>query len=205
MADLPEVPEEPKASEPKTSESVAEESVVSEPAVERPGAEEPTAASDDEVFAQLVADFDAPVDAGARSWPAAEDIADLAPQPRPRPAGAPVPPLGPPPGIRPLPRVQAIPPVDPRAWTPEEDPDDEHFVPPPPPPLPRTETPTRLAVAAVVGGVMLALAAGMGLLQGMAGVLGVGLFVGGVATLIARMRNDDDDEDDDDPQRGAVV
>jgi hypothetical protein len=38
----------------------------------------------------------------------------------------------------------------------------------------------------------------------MGAFLGIGLFVGGVGTLIARMRDDDEDEDDD-PQRGAVV
>ena len=34
--------------------------------------------------------------------------------------------------------------------------------------------------------------------------LGIGGFLGGFATLVARMR-DGDDEDDDDPGRGAVV
>ncbi|MEY9963680.1 hypothetical protein ABIA33_001713 [Streptacidiphilus sp. MAP12-16] len=190
MPELPEVPERPDVPEerpgqgdPAQADSAQSDTVQSGPAMER--------ASDDELFARLVADFDTPVDADSRSWPAAEDVADLAPQPRPRPM------------INPLPVVRAIPPVDPRAWTPEEDPDDDHFVPPPPPPLPRTETATRLAVAAVVGGVILTLVAGIGQLPGMAAFLGVGLFVGGVATLISRMR--DDEEDDDDPHNGAVV
>jgi hypothetical protein len=157
--------------------------------------EDRASADDDAVFAQLIAGFDNPVDAEARSWPAAEDLADLAPAPRPRPV------------INPLPKIQAIPPVDPRSWVPEESEDDDHYVPPPPPPLPRTETPTRLAVAAVVAGVVLTLYSAFGQLPGVGGMgafLGIGLFVGGVGTLIARMRDDDEDEDDD-PQRGAVV
>lgn len=199
MSSMAELPEEPEA---QTPEPVpATESDAAPDAAPRAVPK----ASDDEVFAQLIAGFDTPVDAESRSWPAAEDVSDLAPQPRPRPGSMPVLPLNPtPPVIRPLPRVQAIPPVDPRAWTPEEDPDEGHFVPPPPPPLPTTETPTRLAVAALVGGLILALASAFGVLEGMAGLLGVGLFVGGVATLIVRMR-DDEDDDDEDPHRGAVV
>ncbi|WP_370151002.1 hypothetical protein [Streptacidiphilus sp. EB129] len=173
MPDLPEVPEDGQPAEP----------------AER--------ATDDELFAQLVADYDIPVDAEAKSWPDAEDVSDLAPQPRPRPAA------GAGSGIIRLPVVRAIPPVDPRAWTPAEDPDEERYVPPPPPPLPQTETTTRLAVVAVVGGIALALATLFGQLPGMAAVLGVGLFVGGVATLVMRMR--EDDEDDIDPHNGAVV
>lgn len=179
MAELPEVPEEPT----ETAEPV----------------DEAPRATDDELFAQLVAGFDAPVEAEDRSWPAAEDLSDLAPQPRPR-SSAP---------LVDLPRIQAIPPVDPRRWTPEEDPDDEHYVPPPPPPLPRTETPTRLAVAALVAGLALLLVSAMGYLPGygsMGELLGVAMFVGGIGTLFARMRDEDDDDDhDDDPQRGAVV
>ncbi|MFC1406209.1 MULTISPECIES: hypothetical protein [Streptacidiphilus] len=161
-----------------------------------PAPEERAAADDDAVFAQLVAGFDSPVDDEARSWPAAEDLAELAPAPRPRPV------------IKPLPVVRAIPPVDPRAWIPQESDEDDHYVPPPPPPLPRTETATRLAVAAVVAGVALTLYSAFGQLPGVGGMgafLGIGLFVGGVATLIARMRVDDDEDEDDDPQRGAVV
>ncbi|WP_052432744.1 hypothetical protein [Streptacidiphilus carbonis] len=152
------------------------------------------AADDDAVFAQLVAGFDHPVDAEARSWPAAEDLSDLAPVARPRPV------------IKPLPRIQAIAPVDPRNWIPEESSEDDHYVPPPPPPLPQTATATRLAVAAVIVGVALTLYSAFGQLPGVGGMgafLGIGLFVGGVGTLISRMREDDDE--DDDPQRGAVV
>ena len=208
MPDLPEVPEEPT----KDATDAATEAVEASPDDARGDAgsaatgstatgSAPTGgATDDELFAQLVAGFDDPVEASDRSWPAAEDVADLAPQARPR--RNPAEPL-----IR-LPRVQAIPPVDPRTWTPEEDPDDEHFVPPPPPPIPRPEAPTRLAIAALIGGVALFLVSAFGYLPalgGMGELLGIAFFIGGIGTLFARMRVDDEDDHDDDPHRGAVV
>ena len=149
-------------------------------------------ATDDELFAQLIAGFDDPVEAGERTWPAAEDVADLAPAPRPRPT------------IRPLPVVRALPPVDPRAWVAEEDPDDEHFVPPTPDPLPRPEAPTRLAIAAVVLGLVLIGLYLVGQVPGLGALLGGCSFLGGAATLVSRLRVDDDD-DDPDPHNGAVV
>jgi hypothetical protein len=157
---------------------------------EAAGADRP--ATDDELFAQLVAGFDDPVEAGARTWPEAEDVSDLAPAPRPRPS------------IMRLPVVQALPPVDPRSWTPAEGEDDDHFVPPPPPPLPSTEVPTRLALAALVGGLVLIGLYLAGQLPGLGGLLGGCMFLGGTAALVARMKSDDDD-DDPDPHHGAVV
>ncbi|QMU80142.1 hypothetical protein GXW83_09130 [Streptacidiphilus sp. PB12-B1b] len=144
------------------------------------------------MFAQLIAGYDDPVEAGDRTWPEAEDVADLAPAPRPRPS------------IMRLPVVQALPPVDPRAWSAAEDPDDDHFVPPPPPPLPATEVPTRLALAALVGGLILIGLYLAGQVPGLGGLLGGCMFLGGTAALVARMKSDDDD-DDQDPHRGAVV
>lgn len=191
-AHVPDLPEESTETTPETSGGSGTPEVSELPETPRTPEAPVERVSDDEVFAQLVAGFDTPVDAESRSWPAAEDLSDLAPQPRPRK------------GIMSLPTIQAIPPVDPRTWTPEEAEDDEHFVPPPPPPVPRPEAPTRLAMAAVVGGVILVLVYAFGQLPGMAGFLGVCLFVGGVVTLVARMRQDEDEEDDD-PHRGAVV
>ena len=199
MPDLPEVPEEPTTEPAEARDDARPDGSAGDGGETGLVAEQAPGATDDELFAQLIAGFDDPVEAADRSWPAAEDVADLAPQPRPR--TRPADPL-----IS-LPRIQAIPPVDPRTWTPEEDPDDEHFVPPPPPPLPRTEAPTRLAVAALVGGLILFLVSAIGYLPAlgaMGELLGIGLFIGGVGTLFARMRTEDD-EDDDDPQRGAVV
>ncbi|OEJ27249.1 hypothetical protein AR457_25145 [Streptomyces agglomeratus] len=94
-----------------------------------------------------------------------------------------------------------------------EEPDDEdldesdegHFVPPEPPPLPPADTTSRFAWLAVIGGPVLLLAAV--LLQWdmtwWLTTLGVGGFLGGFATLVARMAHGDDE--DDDPGRGAVV
>ncbi|MCB5167184.1 hypothetical protein LG634_20360 [Streptomyces bambusae] len=84
--------------------------------------------------------------------------------------------------------------------------DEGHFVPPEPPPLPPADTTAKFAWLAVVGGPVLLLLAV--LLQWdmtwWLTTLGVGGFLGGFATLVARMQTDDDDEDGD-PGRGAVV
>lgn len=88
----------------------------------------------------------------------------------------------------------------------EDDGDEGHFVPPEPPPLPETDPTTRFAWLAALGGPLLLFAC---ILTGTAMTwwlytLGIGGFLGGFATLVARMR-DDDEGDGDDPGRGAVV
>ncbi|WP_240801806.1 hypothetical protein [Streptomyces sp. A1136] len=99
----------------------------------------------------------------------------------------------------------------PRDHTPAESRDDDgdgdggdHFV-PPEPELPPADTTAKFAWLAVVGGPVLLLLAV--LLQWemtwWLTTLGIGGFLGGFATLVARMAHDDDDEDD--PGRGAVV
>ncbi|HVF20108.1 MAG TPA: hypothetical protein VNA14_07690 [Mycobacteriales bacterium] len=83
--------------------------------------------------------------------------------------------------------------------------DEGHFVPPPPPPLPRPDYTTKLAVAAIVSGFLVLFvlptfgsAPGQGMqLMGVAGILG------GIATLISRLR--DGPSVDDGPDDGAVV
>ncbi|MGY5129988.1 hypothetical protein [Streptomyces nigrescens] len=103
--------------------------------------------------------------------------------------------------------------VGPRDWSagkPSDDDFDEtdegHFTPPEPPPLPKADTTTKFAWLAVVGGPMLLVA--MVLLQQPVTwwitVLGIGGFLGGFATLVARMK-DDDEDDNDLPGSGAVV
>lgn len=100
----------------------------------------------------------------------------------------------------------------PRDYSPPEpsedgfDADDEgHFVPPEPPPLPEADTTAKFAWLGVLGGpVLLLLAILLGWdMTWWLDTLGVGGFLGGCATLVARMRTGD--EDDDDPGRGAVV
>ncbi|WP_053692919.1 hypothetical protein [Streptomyces sp. WM6372] len=82
--------------------------------------------------------------------------------------------------------------------------DEGHFV-PPEPELPPADTTAKFAWLAVVGGPVLLLVAV--LLQWdmtwWLTTLGIGGFLGGFATLVARMSQGDDD--DDDPGRGAVV
>ncbi|RSS72229.1 hypothetical protein [Streptomyces sp. WAC06614] len=82
--------------------------------------------------------------------------------------------------------------------------DEGHFV-PPDPPLPEADTTAKFAWLAVVGGPVLLLVAV--LLQWemtwWLTTLGIGGFLGGFATLVARMAQSDDE--DDDPGRGAVV
>ncbi|MCW7945331.1 membrane protein [Streptomyces hygroscopicus] len=86
------------------------------------------------------------------------------------------------------------------------DEDDEgHFIPPEPPPLPATDTTAKFAWLGVVGGpilILLAVLLGWDMTWWLT-TLGVGGFLGGFVTLVARMKTDD--EDDGDPGRGAVV
>ncbi|MFF3321898.1 hypothetical protein [Streptomyces sp. NPDC002889] len=83
--------------------------------------------------------------------------------------------------------------------------DEGHFVPPEPPPLPEADVTSRFAWLAVVGGPVLMLLAV--LLQWdmtwWLTTLCIGGFLGGFATLVARMSHGDDESDD--PGRGAVV
>ncbi|NGN68810.1 hypothetical protein G5C51_33575 [Streptomyces sp. A7024] len=83
--------------------------------------------------------------------------------------------------------------------------DDGHFV-PPDPPLPKADTTAKFAWLAVLGGPLLLVL--MTVLQQeltwWAGLLGIGGFIGGFATLVIRMRPGGD-EDDELPGGGAVV
>ncbi|MFD2120918.1 hypothetical protein ACFSNO_16875 [Streptomyces cirratus] len=105
------------------------------------------------------------------------------------------------------PGVTLSPPPGPRDHTPAEPEDGDgegHFV-PPEPELPPADTTAKFAWLAVVGGPVLLLLAV--LLQWemtwWLTTLGIGGFLGGFATLVARMAHDDDAPDD--PGRGAVV
>ncbi|MEU3689222.1 hypothetical protein [Streptomyces narbonensis] len=93
---------------------------------------------------------------------------------------------------------------------PEEGPDgseEGHFVPPEPPPLPEADATTKFAWLGVVGGPVLMLAAVLFQwdMTWWLTTLCVGGFLGGFATLVARMKHDDDDDGFGDPGRGAVV
>ncbi|MGW4028575.1 hypothetical protein ACWEFL_04510 [Streptomyces sp. NPDC004838] len=84
--------------------------------------------------------------------------------------------------------------------------DEGHFIPPEPPPLPEADVTAKFAWLAVVGGPVLMLVAvlvGWDMSWWLT-TLCVGGFLGGFATLVARMAHGDDEENDD-PGRGAVV
>jgi hypothetical protein len=108
--------------------------------------------------------------------------------------------------------VSFAPGVGPRDYSVAEPSDDDlgeddegHFVPPEPPPLPAADTTAKFAWLGVLGGpvlLLLAVLLGWDMTWWLA-TLGIGGFLGGFATLVARMRTDDDE--DDDPGRGAVV
>ncbi|MCF3962778.1 hypothetical protein [Streptomyces fuscigenes] len=97
-------------------------------------------------------------------------------------------------------------PTGPRDFRPADDPDEGHFVPPEPPPLPEADATAKFAWLGALGGPVLALVAVL-LQWDMTWWLTTvcaGGFLGGIATLVARMKHDDED-DDGDPGRGAVV
>ncbi|MFJ6048336.1 hypothetical protein [Streptomyces sp. NPDC092307] len=147
-----------------------------------------------------------------------EDVKPLPPESGPDPKGDPA--ADPKPDADPGPAVAlgssvvfapGVGMAGPRDHSPAEPKDDDlspaeegHFV-PPEPELPPADTTSKFAWLAVVGGPVLLLLAV--LLQWemtwWLTTLGIGGFLGGFATLIARMQHDD--EDDDDPGRGAVV
>ncbi|AUG76781.1 hypothetical protein CFP65_1912 [Kitasatospora sp. MMS16-BH015] len=184
----PIVPEENAAS--TRSEAPTAPDAPAKPPVRRPGG---TQAEQDAIFAQLVAQFDDPVDLTHPEWPEIENLrarterpdplADFAPQPRPRPAA---------PG--------------PRDYTPAEDEDEGHFVPPEPPPLPPADTTAKFAWLAVLGGPALLLfdALVWREVSGWPAWVGVSAFLGGFVTLVVRMKDSDEDEPRD-PNGGAVV
>ncbi|MFE4455356.1 hypothetical protein [Streptomyces sp. NPDC056796] len=89
-----------------------------------------------------------------------------------------------------------------------DDPDDSeegHFVPPEPPPLPEADVTAKFAWLAVVGGPVLMLVAVLMQweMTWWLTTLSIGGFLGGFATLVARMPPDE--EEHDDPGSGAVV
>jgi hypothetical protein len=99
-----------------------------------------------------------------------------------------------------------------RAWRgsargmPQDDPDDEHFVPPTPPPLPKLDPITKGAWAALFGGpgyLVLATAAGWSI-PGLAAFCAVAAFVAGFAILVLRMHEPESERPDDNDD-GAVV
>jgi len=147
-------------------------------------------------WADIVAGYDAAADEAAVRWPAAEDVDDDVVEDDLRGGGRVLRPAEAHVGFDELRDVVDGPPFP--------DPDD-HFQPPPPPPGPDGDTVSRLAWAGVLGGpLFLVVATILDLdISGWPGLLGLGAFVAGFVTLVARMpdRRSDDLGGDD----GAVV
>lgn len=171
-----------------------------------PHEEEPPGAPLDEeaAWAALVAGYDDEPEPGTVRWPEAENVPAPGAEAGPDPTDPAAVSTAPPPSDRTI----VIHPVirGPRDYEVAEDDEDGHYVPPEPPPLPEADVTTKFAWIAVLGGPLLLLAFVLFQIEmtWWAATVGVGGFLGGFATLVARMRTGED-EDDDDPGRGAVV
>lgn len=159
---------------------------------------------EDAAWAALVAGFDEEPEPGAAAaWPEAENVPEGPSPDEPDPDGPRAADAALPPPTRSIVVHPVI--AGPRDYELADDEDDAHFVPPEPPPLPEADVTTKFAWIAVLGGPLLLL--GFILLQieltWWAVLVGVGGFLGGFATLVARMRTGEDD--DDLPGGGAVV
>ncbi|GAB2747782.1 hypothetical protein GCM10027174_22450 [Salinifilum aidingensis] len=90
----------------------------------------------------------------------------------------------------------------PRDWTPAEDPEDEHFVPPEPPPLKAPSGGAIGGVAVIAFGVLMLLVPGLaGLASPVTMPLGLVLVSAGIGWLLFRLRRGPSDHDDDDGAR----
>jgi hypothetical protein len=88
---------------------------------------------------------------------------------------------------------------------PQDDLDDEHFIPPTPPPLPKLDSVTKAAWAALFGGpgyLVVATVVGWSI-PGLAAFCAVAAFVAGFTILVLRMHEPGSDDDGNDD--GAVV
>ncbi|GAA2108655.1 hypothetical protein GCM10009759_48700 [Kitasatospora saccharophila] len=164
-------------------------------------------AEQDAIFAALVAQFDDPVDLTDPAWPEVENLRAQHERERGPERRGPTAPTTSNGGLgdftpRPVPR----PGDGPRDYSPAEDPDEGHFVPPEPPPLPPADTTAKFAWLAVLGGPALLLfdAVVWHEVSGWPAWVGLLSFLGGFGTLVARMKDRDEDEPED-PNGGAVV
>lgn len=149
----------------------------------------------DALFADIVAGYDEETADPVPRWSVLED----APEATPTEDGTPDP------GSRRPPLSSRLLRSGPDLPPPPVEDHEEHFVPPPPPPLPEADRVTRLAWAALLAGpTLLVLATLLRLgLEGWVMVLAIASFVGGFATLVARMH--DRPRQDDGWDDGAVL
>jgi hypothetical protein len=167
--------------------------------------EAPAEAADTEVddaFNTIVAGFHTEVT--TITWPAAEDVPDP-PEPQPDKAALPrwsastIEPTPDPPSLSLIDGLDML-----GAGLPDED--EEGYTPPPPPPVPRPSAATVVAVLGIISGFIvflnpqvLPVSDTINMMIGFAAILG------GVITLIWRLRSGDEDDDHWDPDDGAVV
>ncbi|MGA8112382.1 MAG: hypothetical protein WCA46_01830, partial [Actinocatenispora sp.] len=162
----------------------------------------------DAVWAEIVADYDAPSKDPVPPWPVAEDLGDSAP----RDSGTGTVSTG-------AAGATTEPARRPTDWRTDPDKpdlvdsldtglDEGGYEPPPPPPIPRPSRYTALAIGSIALGLVLCIRPD---LLGIAGIgedggLAVGfiLLLAGVVTLVLRLRPGTEEEDDD-PDDGAVV
>ncbi|MEU5160368.1 hypothetical protein AB0G74_12260 [Streptomyces sp. NPDC020875] len=184
---------------------------------------EPQPIDEEAAWAAIVAGYGTePADPpGAKPFKSVEDLARLEaiadekpgkPEPKPEP-GDTAGPADPPRLGSSITFAPGVGGAGPRDYSPAEAKEDDldetdegHFVPPEPPPLPEADTTAKFAWLGVIGGPVLMLIAVI-LRWDMSWWLTtvcVGGFLGGFATLVARMSDGEDDEDPD-PGRGAVV
>jgi hypothetical protein len=155
----------------------------------------------DDVWAQIVAGYDAEIDTTAAPWPEAENV-----------AGPPPPPAAPP--APPAPRAAASAEDPPSLLTgldtfgadlPDEPTDDEGYTPPPPPPLPRISKYAVLGVLGIIAGFVLFIRPTLVPIDpDVSMLIGFSAILAGFVTLVWRLRPGDDD-DDYDPDDGAKV
>jgi hypothetical protein len=144
---------------------------------------------DDEVFRQIVADFEKGASGPVPGWPVSEDLSDDAPAADDEPP----------------PDVPVLSGDLPSWLEPDALPDDGHYVPPPPPRLPRPRPRTVGALLMMLAGfAVLFVPFRVGLDDSpISLILGMLLAGGGTALLVAWMR--DAPGRPDDPDDGAVV
>jgi hypothetical protein len=163
-------------------------------------------AEEDATFEGIVAGFDRPVDPTTAPWPAAENLAgalpggaaDGVPDPPPDPAPRPL-------DARQVTEPSLLDALD-TFGADLPDPPEERFVPPPPPPLPRLSRQTVLGALALLVGLMLVLAPGLGPFgRGDSIMVGFAAMLGGAVALILRLRPGTGPEEDQHPDDGARV
>jgi hypothetical protein len=158
----------------------------------------------------LIAHYDAPAQGGI-PWPERENLGEPDSAPIPGPSQVtqspqvPQSPQAPSRAAEPPPAPVRGPEFPEGQVGPQEDPQEDHYIPPPPPPLPTLDPVAKGAWAALFGGpayLLIATAVGW-TVPAVAAFFAIAAFVGGFAVLVLRMG--DEPRDGSGPDNGAVV